>query len=219
MLIEVFSRSIALFFLIILSPIYFIVMCACFLFQGAPIFYKQKRVGHRFSIFQIYKFRTMVNNSGKIITDPFDTRITMLGKFLRNTKIDEIPQLYNIIKGDMRFIGPRPEVPDYVDNKTFSFLKYVKPGMSDFASIVLRDESKILSKIGGNEPYIELLPVKIELAAYYANEKSFMLDLQLVIITTISIFFPNFAAKELAIPLIKLKSQRTNSFLNKFIIR
>ncbi len=219
MLIEVFSRSIALFFLIILSPIYFIVMCACFLFQGSPIFYKQKRVGYRFSIFQIYKFRTMVNNSGKIITDPFDTRITMLGKFLRNTKIDEIPQLYNIIKGDMRFIGPRPEVPDYVDNKTFFFLKYVKPGMSDFASIVLRDESKILSKIGGNEPYIELLPVKIELAAYYANEKSFMLDLQLVIITTISIFFPNFAAKELAIPLIKLKSQRTNSFLNKFINR
>ena len=219
MLIEVFSRSIALFFLIILSPVYIIVMCACFLFQGAPIFYKQKRVGYRFSIFEIYKFRTMVKNSGKIITDPIDARITMLGKFLRNTKIDEIPQLYNIIKGDMRFIGPRPEVPDYVDNKTFSFLKYVKPGMSDFASIVLRDESKILFKIGGNEPYLELLPIKIELAAYYANKKSFLLDLQLVIITTISIFFPNFAAKELAIPLIKLKSQRTNSFLNKFIIR
>ena len=219
MLIEVFSRSIALFFLITLSPIFFIIIIACFLFQGLPIYYRQKRVGYHFSVFEIYKFRTMVNNSGKIITDPSDTRITMLGRFLRNTKIDEIPQLYNIIRGDMRFIGPRPEVPYYVDNKTFSFLKYVKPGMSDFASIILRNESKILSKIGGSEPYTELLPVKIELAAYYAKKKSFLLDLQLVIITTISIFLPNFAVKALAMPLIKLKSQRAESFINKFVIR
>jgi lipopolysaccharide/colanic/teichoic acid biosynthesis glycosyltransferase len=219
MLMEIISRLSAIIFLSILAPVYLVVILGCFLFQGFPIFFKQKRVGHNFRFFKIYKFRTMVYNSGNLITDPNDSRITIFGKFLRYTKIDEIPQLINIIKGDMRFIGPRPEVPDYVEQEKFSFLKIVKPGISDFSSIVLRDESKILIKIGGKKPYNELLPIKIELASYYASKKSFVLDLQLLIITTISIFFPNFAAKELALPLIKYKSKNTKVFINKFILK
>ena len=88
----------------------------------------------------------------------------------------------------MRFIGPRPEVKQYFSKKNFKFLNNVKPGISDFASIILRNESLILEKIGGENPYEQLLPIKLELADYYSKNKSFWLDLKLVVITTISIF-------------------------------
>tara|TARA_Y100001958_G_C20948298_1_gene351930 strand:+ start:110 stop:595 length:486 start_codon:yes stop_codon:yes gene_type:complete len=157
-------------------------------------------------------------NSGSIITSPNDSRITKLGKILRKTKIDEVPQLYNIIKGEMRFIGPRPEVRQYFSKKDFQFLKVVKPGISDFASIILRNESSILKKIGGNDPYEKLLPIKLELANYYSKNKSFWLDFQLVIITTISILLPKFAIKFLAMPLIKTRSRNTELFFNKYVL-
>ena len=95
----------------------------------------------------------------------------------------------------MRFIGPRPEVDEYFSKKTFKFLKIVKPGISDYASIILRDESRILKKIGGDDSYQKLLPVKLELANYYSEKKSFFLDLKLVVITIVSIFFPGYAVK------------------------
>ena len=181
-------------------------------FSRISIFFNQKRVGYNFKTFNIYKFRTMVNNTGQLITEPNDNRITLFGKFLRFTKIDEIPQLINIVKGDMRFIGPRPEVVYYTTEKDFSFLNKVKPGISDFASIILRNETKIIKKIGGDDPYNKLLPIKLELASYYAKNKSFWLDLKLVIITAISILFPNFAIKVLLLPLLKFKSRRTKDF-------
>ena len=158
----------------------------------------------------------MVNNSGDLITEPNDNRITFLGKIMRFSKLDEFPQLINIIKGDMRFIGPRPEVNYYFEKNDFSFLKLVKPGISDFASIILRNETIILEKIGGLRPYDKLLPIKLELANYYAKNKSFLLDLKLVVITLISLFFPIFAIKELAVPLLKFKSDRTKKFLSEY---
>ena len=218
MLLELFSRLVAFILIIGFSPIFIIISLFCFLFQGLPIFFKQERVGYEFKIFIIYKFRSMVQNSGKTITDPNDFRITKFGKFLRKTKLDEIPQLINIIKGEMRFIGPRPEVKDYFNRQEFRFLKNVKPGISDFASIILRNESKILDQIGGEEPYEKLLPIKIELAQYYSLKKSFWLDLQLVIITVISIFFPRFATRSLANPLIKRKTLETEAFINNYIL-
>ena len=93
----------------------------------------------------------MINNVGDLITSADDKRITRWGKFLRNTKIDELPQLINIVKGDMRFIGPRPEVLKFFNKNDFNFLMVVKPGISDFSSIILRDESKILNAIGGKK--------------------------------------------------------------------
>ena len=134
-------------------------------------------------------------SSGSIITSPNDSRITKIGEILRKTKIDELPQLFNIIKGEMRFIGPRPEVRQYFSKKDFQFLKVVKPGISDFASIILRNESLILKKIGGNDPYKKLLPIKLELANYYSRKKSFSLDFKLVLITILSIFFPDYASR------------------------
>jgi lipopolysaccharide/colanic/teichoic acid biosynthesis glycosyltransferase len=218
MLLEIFSRLVAFVFIVGFSPIFIIISLFSILFQGLPVFFKQERVGHNFKIFKIYKFRSMVHNSGKSITDPNDLRITKFGKFLRKTKLDEIPQLINIIKGEMRFIGPRPEVENYFSKQKFKFLKNVKPGISDFASIILRNESKILDQIGGEEPYEKLLPIKIELAQYYSLKKSFMLDLQLVIITVISIFFSRFATRSLANPLIKIKTLETEAFINSYIL-
>ncbi len=214
---EIFSRLIALLLAIFLLPLFIIIFLLCLGFQGTPIFFKQKRVGYNYNIFEIYKYRTMVNNSGSIITKHNDNRVTIIGKILRKTKIDEIPQLYNIIKGDMRFIGPRPEVLDYFDKNKFDFLNLIKPGISDYSSIIFRNESIILEKIGGENAYSKLLPIKLELSKYYANKKSFFLDLKLVFITVIAIFFPNFCIKAMIIPEIKVNLPNVERFLNKYL--
>tara|TARA_Y100001970_G_scaffold277581_1_gene382007 strand:+ start:691 stop:1188 length:498 start_codon:yes stop_codon:yes gene_type:complete len=164
------------------------------------------------------KFRTMNNNNGSLITELGDKRITVLGKFLRKSKLDEIPQLLNIIKGDMRFIGPRPEVPKFFDANNFSFLKIIKPGISDFASIILRDEDKILKKIGGDNPYEKLLPIKIELAHYYASKKSFILDLRLVVITICAIISTRISSKFLNLPSISKDLPIVKDFLYRYIV-
>ncbi len=152
---DIFSRFVALVIIVIFSPLFLMISALSFIFQGFPIFYKQERVGHNFLKFKIFKYRTMVENSGELITEIDDNRITYFGSLLRKTKIDELPQLFNIVKGDMRFIGPRPEVIAYFDKKSFSFLKKIKPGISDFSSILLRNEDKILSRVGGTNPYIK----------------------------------------------------------------
>ena len=215
---EIFSRTLALICILILTPFYIIISICCISFQGFPILFTQERVGYKFRTFKIYKFRSMSFNSGEFITSPNDSRITKFGKILRKTKIDEIPQLFNILKGDMRFIGPRPEVRQYFSEEDFVFLSNVKPGISDFASIILRNESIILDKIGGDNPYEKLLPIKLELANYYSMNKSFWLDIQLVAITIISILLPDFAIRTFAVPLIKLRSRRSEVFLSKYII-
>ena len=155
--------------------------------------------------------------TGPIITFANDERVTIFGKILRKTKIDEIPQLVNVIKGDMRFIGPRPEVLEYFDKARFSFLKKVKPGMSDFASILLRNEEEILKKLVGMI-YDEVLIFKLLLANYYSNKKSFYLDLKLVFMTLLSIFFPGLAAKSFVIPTILKDVPESKFFIEKYLL-
>jgi len=213
---ELFSRTIALLLILLLLPIFIFVIITLFLFQGLPIFYKQDRVGHNYSIFKIYKFRTMVNNSGDVITLQNDSRITFLGKFLRKIKVDEIPQLFNILKGEMRFIGPRPEVLSFFEKDKFTFLKKIKPGISDYSSILFRNEDQILKKIGGNNPYNILLPIKLSLAHFYTKKKSFMLDFKLVIVTILSIFVYNFTSKRLLLPYLKNNIPTLDNFVKKY---
>ena len=159
----------------------------------------------------------MHNNSGPLITQSRDNRVTNIGKFLRKSKIDELPQLINILKGDMRFIGPRPEVFEYFDKNKFLFLKKIKPGISDYASIILRNESKILRKIGGDNPYEKLLPIKLKLAEYYSNKKCFLLDLKLVSITFISIVFPNLASKYLVLSKMLADIPEFDDFVKNYL--
>ena len=169
---EIFSRLTALILIVFLLPVFVIVSTLLLISQGRPIFFKHKRVGYDFTQFELYKFRTMIINRGSVITNFEDKRITKIGKIIRKLKIDELPQLFNIIKGEMRFIGPRPEVPEYINQKDFNFLKMIKPGMSDYASILFRNEDEFLKNIKDNDPYIILLKVKTELANYYCTKKS-----------------------------------------------
>ena len=133
---DIISRFMALLLLLILSPLLLLISLILFVFQGYPIIFYQKRVGYNFKIFNIYKFRSMKINSGSLLTKDDDNRITFIGKIIRFTKLDEIPQLVNILFGDMRFIGPRPEVIEFFDKKKFKFLKKIKPGISDYSSIL-----------------------------------------------------------------------------------
>ena len=138
----------------------------------------------------------MINNQSNIkITDSTDTRITLWGKFLRFSKLDELPQLLNIIKGDMQFVGPRPEVREYINREQYSFIKEIKPGLTDFSSILFRDESKILSRAGGISAYPKLIELKVSLGNLYFKNKNILLDIKLVLLTFISIMFPTIAIK------------------------
>ena len=172
---EILSRLTALILLIFLSPILFLIGAISLILQGRPIIFHQKRVGKDFENFIIFKFRTIKNfSSNTLFSDGGDKhQATRWGRFLRKTKLDELPQLMNVIKGDMRFIGPRPEIPEYVDSDTFSFLNEIKPGLSGFSSILFRNESEVVSMIDSKEPYKIILKIKVCLDNYYVNKISF----------------------------------------------
>jgi lipopolysaccharide/colanic/teichoic acid biosynthesis glycosyltransferase len=182
------ARIIAFILLIILSPLLVLISLLCYLFQGGPVFYVHERVGFKFIDIKVYKFRSMKKNDGLVlITDSEDSRVTWFGTFLRRSKLDEVPQLINILNGEMRFVGPRPEVKEFVSGNDFSFLKDVKPGLTDFSSILFRHESEILTKAGGTHKYPELLSLKLKLAHLYSANKGFVIDLILVFATILSI--------------------------------
>jgi lipopolysaccharide/colanic/teichoic acid biosynthesis glycosyltransferase len=195
MLMELFSRTIAALLIVLLSPFFLLIIISSILFQGLPVFFFQERIGKNYIPFQIVKFRTMMLfKSGPQITSINDSRITLWGRGLRLLKVDEIPQLWNIVNGEMRFVGPRPEVPIYVSGHDFSFLTDIKPGLTDYASIILRNEAHVITNIGGTAEYENILSVKIKLAHLYARNKSFQVDLVLVICTLLAIIFPYLAS-------------------------
>tara|TARA_Y100000741_G_scaffold364727_1_gene356708 strand:+ start:1904 stop:2557 length:654 start_codon:yes stop_codon:yes gene_type:complete len=214
---EIIARVVAFLLIIILLPLLILISIISLFHQGSPVIFKQSRIGYNYNQFHIYKFRTMRNeNSGELITKYNDDRITSFGRILRKTKIDEIPQIFNILKGEMRFIGPRPELPEYFIKENFRFLEKIKPGISDYASIIFRDEDEILKRIGGDNPYAELLPIKLQLADYYSRKKSFLLDLRLIIITIIAIIFPKFASNSFLIPSLIIEIPSIKAFLNRY---
>ena len=191
---ELFSKTVAAIMLIILSPLLLLISAGSLFFQRFPILFKQERVGYKFQTFFLYKFRTMkINNVNQLVTEAGDKRITQWGKILRIIKFDELPQLWNIVRGDMRFIGPRPEVQMYVKGNDFSFLEKIKPGLTDFSSILLRNETNILLRAGGVDKYTKLLEVKVKLGSLYADQKNFWLDMKLVLLTLVSIILPKTA--------------------------
>ena len=155
-----------------------------------PVCFRQVRVGKNGKEFRIFKFRTMVvdaEKKGMQITVGADSRITGIGKFLRKTKIDELPQLINVLIGQMSFVGPRPEVPKYVamySDYQRNILK-IKPGITELASIVYRDENDVLAKSEDPEAtYInEIVPKKIELNMEYMQKMGFWYDIKLIFMT------------------------------------
>jgi lipopolysaccharide/colanic/teichoic acid biosynthesis glycosyltransferase len=183
--------------LLILLPLFLALALAIKIDSPGPIFFRQRRVGRGFLLFSIYKFRTMVVDAperGLSITPRGDPRITHLGHYLRKTKIDELPQLLNILIGNMSFVGPRPEVPSYVElfRGDYEELLKVRPGLTDLASLKYRDESAILAR--AENPQLEyisrLLPDKIRLSKEYIRRSSFVYDLALIFETLRQIWTP-----------------------------
>ena len=158
--------------------------------SNGPVFFRQSRVGLRGKIFQIHKLRTMhVNseNQGRI-TIGNDRRITSFGKFLRRYKIDELPQLIDVLNGSMSIVGPRPEVKEYVDIYPVNIRKKilsVRPGITDLASIEMINESRIIAKYNNpHDAYInKIMPIKLNLCVKYVDNRTFFLDVKIILLT------------------------------------
>jgi lipopolysaccharide/colanic/teichoic acid biosynthesis glycosyltransferase len=189
--IEVVLASVAL---VLLGPLLLLVALLIKLDSAGPVFFRQERMGRGVQPFLIYKFRTMVRDApqkGGPLTLGQDPRITRLGRWLRKTKIDELPQLLNILKGEMGFVGPRPEVRKYVEMfpREFKQILQVKPGLTDLASVKYRDETEILEDFEDPEQeYVRrILPDKIRLAKEYVAKSSFLFDLKLILRTLLRV--------------------------------
>lgn len=176
--------------LLVLSPVLIIVAVLVKLSSAGPVFFKQERIGRNFRPFLIYKFRTMVSDApqrGGPITIGRDSRITGIGRYLRKFKIDELPQLINILKGEMNFVGPRPELRQFVDmfRQDYATILRVRPGLTDLASLKYSDEASLLAQSA--QPDLEyrtrILPDKIRLAKVYLDRSSLWFDLGLIMRT------------------------------------
>ena len=180
--------------LVLLIPLMLIVAMLIKFDSEGPIFFRQQRIGRGFRPFWIYKFRTMRKApiaDGAEVTIGNDPRITRVGRFLRKTKIDELPQLINILRGEMSFVGPRPEVPRYVRlfEREYQEILTVRPGLTDLASLKYRDEAALLAKAEDPEQEytMRVLPDKINLSKDYIRHSSFLFDLGLILRTILAV--------------------------------
>jgi len=181
--------------LLLLSPLFAAVAVAIRCDSRGPVFFLQERMGQGYRPFRIMKFRTMVAEApalgGPLTSGSQDPRITRVGGFLRRTKIDELPQLINVLKGEMSLVGPRPEVRKYVElfREDYGHLLTVRPGLTDMASLAYRDEAALLSRCEDPErEYVHhILPKKIALSRQYVERMSPWMDIRLVVQTLLNI--------------------------------
>ena len=176
-----FNRLFAIVILIVLSPIFLFVAFAILIEDGYPFFFNQKRVGINYSFFNIYKFRSMKKNTPNVATHLLinpDRYLLKIGKFIRKTSLDELPNLFNIIKGEMVFVGPRPALynqEDLIALRVAAGVDKIKPGITGWAQINGRDELSIEKKI--------------QLEQEYLNKKSFLFDIEIIIKTFTNVLF------------------------------
>lgn len=193
MLKEVFDFIFALLGLILSSPLLIVVSLLIKLDSPGTVFYRGERIGRFGKIFKIFKFRTMIPNAektGSIHASSNDPRITKMGKFLRRYKIDELPQLINILKGDMSFVGPRPQVKYYVDlyNEEEKISLNVRPGITDYATICFINQEDIVDEKNVDKSYQEKIePKKNKLRAEYAKNNSLFIDAKIIFQTILAI--------------------------------
>jgi lipopolysaccharide/colanic/teichoic acid biosynthesis glycosyltransferase len=177
--------------LLLLLPLFLFVACAVLLDDGAPVFFSQERIGRFGRPFRIWKFRSMrveTEARGPSITAAGDPRITRIGRILRRWKLDELPQLWNVIRGHMSFVGPRPEVPRYVScySEEQRAVLQLQPGITDLATLEFRDEESLLASVADPEAFYvaECVPRKIALNLEYARRANIVAD-ALIIIRTV----------------------------------
>ncbi|MDN5332052.1 MAG: hypothetical protein PWP45_1277 [Tepidanaerobacteraceae bacterium] len=202
--------------LILLLPLFVIVAVLIKIEDGGPVFFRQERIGFKGKKFKIWKFRTMVvdaEKKGKQITVSNDPRITKIGRLLRKYKIDELPQLINVLKGDMSLVGPRPEVERYVrlyNDEQKQVLNFV-PGITDPASLAFRNENELLSLEKDPEKFYieEIMPIKIKMNLDYLKKANLWTDFVVIIKT---IFVP--IVDKLCLGGSKNNNQKMNYYSN-----
>lgn len=180
--------------LIVLSPFFLMLFICIKLDSKGSVFYKQIRVGRFNKDFELYKFRSMAIGSDKkslITVGGHDSRITRFGYYIRKFKLDELPQLINVLKGDMSFVGPRPEVRKYVDlySKEQLHVLDVRPGITDMASICYRNENEILGSVEDPQDYYVnvIMPKKLKINNQYLRKQSFFYDLKIILRTILTL--------------------------------
>jgi lipopolysaccharide/colanic/teichoic acid biosynthesis glycosyltransferase len=186
--------SLSLLGLILLSPVLalaaLIVKCS----SRGPVFYRARRVGKDGRFFDVYKFRTMVVDAvlqGPRVTGPGDTRVTRVGRLLRRSKLDELPQLFNVLKGNMSLVGPRPEDPRYVKSYSQDQLQVlrVKPGITSPATVLHRHEEQMLAGPDWETTYRnEILPAKVQIELNYLSRRTLSQDLRILAQTAVALF-------------------------------
>ena len=191
---RVLDASAALLGLLLCSPLFFLCAVLVKVTSSGPVLFRQTRVGRNGRTFQILKFRTMVNGAERLgpgVTTRTDARVTTLGRLLRRTKWDELPQLWNVAMGDMSLVGPRPELPCYVALYTPEQKRVleVRPGITDLASLTFRDEERILAGVDDPLAYYKsaLMPRKLALNLEGIGRMSLRYDVQLIAMTVLGI--------------------------------
>ena len=186
---RIFDLICALVGLILLSPLFAAIAIAIKLEDGGAVLYSQTRVGKGFRKFRLHKFRSMVQDAdhlGPRLTEPCDSRVTRVGRFLRRHKLDELPQIANLLKGEMRLVGARPELEPYVEmfRPQYARLLADRPGITDPASLAYRNEHQALEPGGVESHYVnQVLPHKLELSLDYAARRTALSDLGVILRT------------------------------------
>jgi dTDP-4-amino-4,6-dideoxygalactose transaminase/lipopolysaccharide/colanic/teichoic acid biosynthesis glycosyltransferase len=175
-----------------LSPLFALIAIAIKLEDGGPVFFPQPRVGKELRRFRLFKFRSMIPNSGSIspLTAPGDSRITRVGRFLRKYKLDELPQLLNVVKGEMQLVGVRPEIERYVEifPNEYEVLLQDRPGITDPATLVFRHEEEIFQAGTLEKQYVsQILPQKLKLSLKYSQARTFLSDLGILVRTVVGL--------------------------------
>jgi len=206
---RLFDISFSLSLIIILSPFLSAICLIIFFNDKASPFYVSNRVGRNFKIFKMIKLRSMIINADKSKVDSTssnDKRITKIGHFIRRFKLDELPQLINVLKGDMSFVGPRPNVEREVNlySSVEKGLLKKRPGITDLASIIFSDEGEILKDtLDPDLSYNQLIrPWKSRLGIIYINQSNFLLDIKIILLTMVSLF----------------DKKRSTRIINKFLV-
>jgi lipopolysaccharide/colanic/teichoic acid biosynthesis glycosyltransferase len=192
---RVLEAVIALVGLVVLMPLLILLALVIAVNSGRPVLFSQVRAGRNGVPFVLYKFRTMHRwNSGPLVTSRNDVRVTRVGRFLRKTKLDELPELWNVLRGDMSLVGPRPEVPRYVDMKhpLWQLVLKARPGITDPTTLSLRNEELLLSQVNGDRErfYMEvLLPFKLRGYLKYLRIRTIGTDVGVLWRTVIAVIF------------------------------
>lgn len=200
--------------LVLLAPLLLVISLCIYAESGRPVFFRQRRVGRREGLFWMYKFRTMLANGdeGKITTNS-DPRVTQVGSVLRRYKLDELPQLWNVLRGEMTLVGPRPEVPElwhFFPATWRAAISSLKPGITGLASLVMREESKLFreDRRSIEDRYRrEVVPVKMRLELRYLLRRSLLYDFEIVICSLLYAIFPRVSVRRRAFRALSIEDE------------